>query len=91
MYLHDTKSKQLLAALAIDPKAVPHYTLQDVILRYKRRVWIGDNPSLQQQILEAFHAFVVGGHSIFPVTYKRMKQLFAWRGMKAITQDFVHS
>jgi hypothetical protein len=32
-----------------------------------------------------------GGHSGFPVTYRKMKQLFAWQGMKTITKAFVQS
>jgi hypothetical protein len=33
----------------------------------------------------------VGGHSGFPVTYKKLKQLFAWQGMKIATKTFVRS
>jgi hypothetical protein len=30
-------------------------------------------------------------HSGVPVTYKRLKQHFAWNGMKTVVQDFVQS
>jgi hypothetical protein len=30
-----------------------------------------------------------GGNSGFPITYKRMKNIFAWTGMKADTLSFV--
>jgi hypothetical protein len=37
------------------------------------------------------HSFAVGGHLGVPVTYRRMKQIFAWKGMKSVVQDFVQS
>jgi hypothetical protein len=39
--------------------------------------------------LEALHCSIVAGHSGFPVTYRRMKHIFAWCGMKADTLSFV--
>jgi hypothetical protein len=84
-------TKQLLAALAVDPNAVPHFTLYEGILRYKKRIWIGNNVDLQTQLLEALHCSAVSGHSGFLVTYRRMKQIFAWTGMKSATLAFVKS
>jgi hypothetical protein len=37
------------------------------------------------------HGSALGGHSGFPVTYKKLKQLVAWKGMKAATHTFVQS
>jgi hypothetical protein len=31
----------------------------------------------------------LGGHSGFPNTYQRLKQMFYWRGMKSVIRDFV--
>jgi transposase InsO family protein len=39
----------------------------------------------------ALHFSPVGGHSGFPVTYKRIKQHFAWIGMKKQIHTFVTS
>jgi hypothetical protein len=76
-YNTNPKSQQLITALAADPHAIANYTLINGILRYKNRVWIVDNPNLQQTILQALHALAIGGHSEFPITYRKMKQLFA--------------
>jgi hypothetical protein len=76
-YDKDPRAQQIVAALVVDPHAVPGFTLSARILRFKNRVWIGDNPPLQQQVLAAPHSSVVGGHSGFPVTYRKMKQVFA--------------
>jgi len=74
-----------------DSAAVPHYSLQSGLLRYKGRVWIGDDPAFQQQLISQFHSSSWGGHSGIPVTYMRIKQCFAWRGMKTTVKHFVQS
>lgn len=58
---------------------------------FKRRVWVGNNVQLQQQILANLHASAVGGHSGIQVTYQRVKQLFAWPGLRKCVHDFVQS
>lgn len=65
--------------------------MKDGVLRLNGRIWIGTNPSLQQKLLQASHSSSLGGHSGFPATYARMKQLFAWRGMKTAVRKFVSS
>jgi hypothetical protein len=54
---------------------------------------LGSSTAIQQQVLQAFHASPVGGHSGFPVTYSRIKQLlyFFWPGMKSAIHSFVQS
>ncbi|CAN6166876.1 unnamed protein product [Urochloa humidicola] len=90
-YWSDAFSSSVVTRLSIDANAVPHFTLKDGLLRYKNRVWIGHNPLLQQKLLLACHSSPVGGHSGVPVTYARMKKLFAWRGMKSAVHSFVRS
>ena len=83
--------QSLLTKLSIQADAVPNFSLHNGLLRYKGRLWIGDNPILQQKLLIACHASAVGGHSGVPVTYIRMKRIFAWKGMKAAVTCFVKS
>jgi hypothetical protein len=52
---------------------------------------VGKDKSLQQHLISALHDPAVGGHSGMPVTYKRMKQVFAWKGMKKDAQQFVYT
>jgi hypothetical protein len=47
--------------------------------------------SLHHKLINAFHSSALGGHFGVPVTYQRLKQLFAWRGMKSVVHDFVQS
>ncbi|CAO1939527.1 unnamed protein product [Urochloa humidicola] len=88
-YSLDSEAQVLLSKLALDNSAIPNFTLKDGILRFKNRIWLGSNSALQSQVLSALHDSPVGGHSGFPVTYRRVKQLFAWKGMKAHVKTFV--
>lgn len=90
-YDQDSEARQLLSKLTVEPSTVPHFSLQDGIIRYKSRIWLGSNNKLQVQIMSALHDAPSGGHSGFPVTYRRIKQLFAWKAMKSYIKEFVAS
>lgn len=38
---------------------------------------------MRQKILEALHDSPIGGHTGVPVTLRRIKQNFYWKGLKA--------
>ena len=90
-YKDDESIIALLSKLAIDPTAVPHFTLQNGLLRYKNRIWLCTNKDLQLKIIQACHDSPVGGHSGVPVTYMRLKKMFSWRGMKSDVHKYVKS
>jgi hypothetical protein len=81
-YDNDSCTQDILTKISVARQSVPNFSLKDGILRFKDRVWVGNNHPLQVQILSALHSAHVGGHSSFPVTYRRIKQLFAWKNMK---------
>lgn len=81
-YSRDPKAQQLITQLAIAPVAGGKFTFQQGVLRFWGRVWLGNNVKLQNQIMRALHDSAIGGHSGFPATYSRIKQLLAWPGMK---------
>jgi transposase InsO family protein len=89
-YEGDEYSTKLITALAINPESSPQYSLHDGLIKYKGRIWIGHNPELQLKLLQEMHSSPMGGHSGFPVTYRKLKRLFAWLGMKKMAKDFVH-
>jgi hypothetical protein len=68
-YDKDPATLDLIAKLSIDPQAVSGFSLRDGVLRRGTQMWIGDNPPLQQRIIQATHSSALGGHSGFPVTY----------------------
>lgn len=88
-YAADQQVQEIITKLTVQAGTVPHFTFTNGLLRYKNRVWIGKVPSLQTKLMAAFHDSAVGGHSGVPVTYKRLKQLFAWQGMKTAVHNFV--
>jgi transposase InsO family protein len=88
-YATDAKAQELLAKLSLNSAAVPPFTLDNGVLKYKNRIWLAPSVSLQGKTLEALHNSAVGGHSGVPVTYRRIKQLFYWPGMKKMVQQYV--
>jgi len=69
-------AKQLLTELAMTGDNGKGYTLKKGVIRFKGRVWIGNNSIAQRDILIALHDSGVGGHSGIAATYARVKQLF---------------
>lgn len=54
-YEDDDQAKQLISELAIAPDSHPDYKLQNGVLRFKGRVWVGNNSTAQNHILIALH------------------------------------
>jgi hypothetical protein len=46
---------------------------------------------LQQSIIHELHSTPLGGHSGIPVTLRRLKQLFFWKGMAKSVQEYVRN
>jgi len=88
-YEDDQEAKQLLTELALVKENSKGFSLVDGILRFKGRVWIGNNALAQQHVIQALHSSGLGGHSGFLATYNRIKSLFAWPGMKQAVKIFV--
>jgi hypothetical protein len=81
-YKTDTTCQKLLTELAIDKTSNPKYTLNSGILRYKGRMYIGENTQLKDKIFHSFHSSAFGGHSGTRVTLHKIKQLFFWPNLK---------
>jgi len=81
-YDQDAHSKQLLAKLALTGSNEKGFSLQDGVIRYKNRIWLGNHKEDQQAILLALHSSGLGGHSGITATYQKVKSLFAWPHMK---------
>lgn len=76
-YRQDPQAQDMVSKLAIHPSSIPNFALSAGIMRYEGRIWVGANVELHNKLLHACHASALGGHSGFPVTYMRMKQIFA--------------
>jgi hypothetical protein len=88
-YKVDASVKEMIAKLLLDESVVPNFAWHQGLLCYKNRIWVGDDSELKQRLIYAFHDSPVGGHSGTLVTYRRLKQHFAWKGMKTVVHDLV--
>lgn len=52
---------------------------------------MGNNHSLQQQLIHTLHSSPLGGHSGIPATLKRIQALFAWPGLRKHVEQYVKS
>jgi transposase InsO family protein len=90
-YVSDGHAQHLLQKLALDPKSGDTYTVDQGILRHKGRIYVGADTALHQRLISAFHDSTQGGHSGFPVTYRRIASLFSWPGMKSKIREYVRA
>ena len=81
-YSSDIHAQESLSKLIVNPEVVPNFSVQDGILKFQNRIWLGSNVALQPKVFHALHGSAIGGHSSFPITYRRVKELFAWLGLK---------
>ena len=75
-YDSDPVTQELLAKLSDNSVSPPNYTLQDGLICYQGRIWVGNDAALRLKLVQALHANAVGGHSGVPVTYRRIKKHF---------------
>lgn len=64
-YLQDVFSAQLLTDLTLNAESRPNFSLCNGVLRFKGRVWIDNNPSVQDKIISALHSSPLGGTLVF--------------------------
>ncbi len=88
-YTGDTKVQQIITTLLLNPTLPSKYSYQQGIVRYKGRIYIGSVGDLKKVIVNQMHATALGGHSGIDNTYKRLKQLFYWPGMKLDVENRV--
>ena len=88
-YQEHADTKQLLAELSISGENERGFSLQNGIIKYKGKIWVGGNELAQQHILQALHASGIGGHSGIQGTYHRVKAIFAWPKLKNTVIQFV--
>ena len=87
-YKTDPRALKLLTTLAVEG-SYGHYSLHQGFIKYKGRIWIGHNASIQTKIMATLHSSPIGGHSDFHVTYKKIKALYAWPGLKSMVKQYV--
>jgi hypothetical protein len=89
IYVDDPKCKEMEQQLHIKPGSVTNFTLTNGLIRYKGRLYIGSSTNLETNMMQSFHSSSLGGHSGDRVTYKKLKILFQWPGMKGDVNTFI--
>jgi hypothetical protein len=54
-YATDTRAQELLSRLALQSPDEQGYSLDKGLIRYKGRLWIAENTSLQSKLISALH------------------------------------
>uniref|UniRef100_A0A453RBY7 Integrase catalytic domain-containing protein n=1 Tax=Aegilops tauschii subsp. strangulata TaxID=200361 RepID=A0A453RBY7_AEGTS len=88
-YNSNPHAQKLLEQLALREDPKKRFSLHQGLLRFRDLIWLGGSTELHQKIIAAFHDSPLGGHSGFPVTYKRIHRLFAWPKMKVHIKHYV--
>lgn len=76
-YVTNSRAQELLKQLALHSPNTVGYSLDNGIIRYKSKLWIGNNTVLQTKLVATFHSSALGGHSGTKATYQRLKNYFA--------------
>lgn len=84
-------TKELIEQLTLDPTSRPGYTQRNGLLRYQKRLVIGDDKSLRKKVLTTLHDSPIEGHLEVQNTYSQIQQLFYWPGLKKAMQEYVKS
>ncbi|WVZ83968.1 hypothetical protein U9M48_031054 [Paspalum notatum var. saurae] len=88
-YTTDSRAQELLAQLAVHSPNAEGYSLDQGLIKYKGKFWLGNNSAIQTKVITAFHSTPIGGHSGINNTYYRVNKLFAWKGLKLQVESFV--
>ncbi len=82
-YKDDPKVQHIITTLLLQPTQPTDYTYQQGMVKYKGRIYLGSGGDIKREMVDQMHASAVGGHSGIDNTYKRLKQVFYWPGMKS--------
>lgn len=87
----DEHFSQIKKELEVDPKNQTNYTLEQGRLLHKGRLVLPRGSDLTPRILHEFHAGIIGGHSGFLRTYRRIIVDLYWPSMKNDRCKFVEN
>jgi hypothetical protein len=88
-YEQDHWCLEMIQKLSINQHAIPNYSLNNGLLRYKGKLVIGANGDLKKKLLETFHRSSFGGHSGERATLKRLQLIFHWPKMQQVVKEYV--
>lgn len=90
-YEGDVIADSVFAEQAFNPYNMSLYTVDQDILRFKGKIYVGSSTELRKEIILNMHTSVVGGHSGITATYQRLLSVFCWPGMKQRITEIISS
>lgn len=78
----DKGLQTIIQKLKADPNRVTKFFLEQGKLLYKRRLVLSEKSKFIPALLTTFHDSILGGHSGFLRSYKRLSGELYWKGMK---------
>ena len=85
----DEELQKTIKELKQNPEGISKFSWENGKLFYKKRVVLSKKSSVIPTLLHTFHDSILGGHSGFLRTYKRMSGELYWEGMKADIKKYV--
>jgi hypothetical protein len=87
-YHTDIDAMALLQELAVSSPNAGGYSLMDGVIRYKTKIWVGNNTALQTKLITTFHASTLGGHSDIQATHHKAKKVVSLGGYETVCRNF---
>ncbi|PKI36770.1 hypothetical protein CRG98_042847 [Punica granatum] len=86
---NNPKIHRLITELGENSNSHPNFTYNGEQLRKRRRLVMGEDSSLQRDIIIAYHSSSMGGHSGAQATARRIVSLLYWKGIWRQVRQFV--
>jgi hypothetical protein len=88
-YVVDPSAQQLLQELVVSSPNIDGYSLQDGLITFKGKLWVGYNSATETKIIQALHSSPIGGHLGIQATVKKVHKLFRWPGIRSSIESFI--
>lgn len=83
--------KSLLQKILQKPEGTNKFQIRDGLLYHQHRLYIHEETSIKQQLLQEYHSSPLGGHSGILRTIKRITVTFAWPKLKTYVTLFIRN
>ena len=90
-YERDVFAQDIIAPLSLDPNSNPSCSLENGLLKFKSRLYVGTVNETRIKIIKALHTLAVGGHSRQKGCLHQVNTLFYWPHMKNDVLQFVRT
>lgn len=85
----DDHAQQLLTELSVVSCNSKGYSLDNGLIRFKKKICVGNNSALHSKIINALCSSGIGGHSGIKETQHQVCKLFVWSRVKTNVESFV--